>query len=159
MLVLLCVAALAQGLPPNPQALPPAPDPRMMLTAPTAEQRWYYEFLRTPLEDRRAAFARLPKDRRLGIMRQHLHRRGVRLSSTREVDAVMDMTESAVPEALAGDAAARERLLQAEARMESALPQHILTIVRALVPAEGASLHRVREMNPPKPAQGPGVHR
>ena len=139
-LMLIVLWSLAQGsqLKPDPGALPPQADPRMILNQVDFRNNAYRQFLLTSSSERRARFASLPPDQRSVIMRSHLHQLLAAHCETdcfsgKEVVAVSEVIEAASTAAYAGDPAARRRLETAESALSAALSPAHLKAVRSLL--------------------------
>jgi hypothetical protein len=138
LMFLVAVLLTMTQLPPDSQALPPPPDPRMVLTRPmildwiTAE---YRELLRAEPADRRAKFESLSSDDRSRIMRAHLMHLVKDFGPTpEELQALLAAYRAATPAAYAGDASARKQLDDAERRMTETLSARVLAEFHELLP-------------------------
>jgi hypothetical protein len=136
MLAFVLLVMLGQLLP-DPSALPPPLDPRLILTRPTVRDmdgEKYRAFLRIKPEERRAGFARLTPDDRSSIMRRHLWLVMTYYEPTDdEKDLLWKASLAATPAAYAGDAIAVKTLNDAERKMTQNLSPRLLAIVRELL--------------------------
>jgi hypothetical protein len=135
---LVAVLLTLSQLPPDPQALPPPPDPRMVLMSPMIVDRIrteYRELLQAEPADRRARFDSLSSDDRSSIMRAHLMHLVKDFGPTpEELQALLAAYRATTPAAYAGDASARKQLDDAERRMTETLSAPVLAEFHKLLP-------------------------
>ena len=141
MLALLCTLAMMQGLPPKLDPPPPGPDSRMILTTPRWAWREYWNFLSIPKQERRAAFEKLPVERRRLIMDEHLDpiiRHSRPKLSEKELAGLEGLRRAAVVPSLT-DREAREKLHRAEENASKVLRKEIVKEIQALLPPKAAT--------------------
>ena len=123
----------------------------MILQKPSVLWHEWWKFIGIPPQERRAAFEKLPPEKRSLILREHLrqvrHRHHGKLPYA-ESRALSDFSNAAVPAAFTDDTAASAKLRLAEEHMLKALSRPVLREVQELLPPQRQAQEERKQRSP-----------